>query len=545
MTLPRSPNSNVPLRGDPLATRSAFVFVLTAIGILCSPIPQQMTPEAFRLIAVVVLMAGLWVTQVIPLAATSLLPLVLFPILGIQTSKAVSATYVNDLVFLYLGGFIIALGIERWGLHTRIALHIVRLVGVSPRRIVLGFMIATAGMSMWISNTASTLLMLPIGLALLKTLDVPVGQSSSLKANSALRRDQASDSDRSLQDVLAVPLLLGIAYSASLGGMTSITGTPTNYQAVGVYEEMFPDAPKLTVATWLMACLPIGVIYLGLAWTVLTWRLPSGSDGQQETKRQLSTRLMRLGTPSSAEIKMMVVFAMTATLWVFRTPLQFGSTKLIAGWSEWCPAWFGLLGTSEAASSYSQHINDSTISMLMAFVLFCIPSGTQDKAGRSVRLMDWETASKLPWDVVLLVGSGFALASAFGSTGLSEWVGLFLQTHLEQFPLWLIVACVCLMMTFLTEFTSNVATVSTLMPTLGALCIALDVDPRLVMVPAALATSCAFMLPIATPPNAIVFGSGKIAVKEMVRYGVVLNLIGVPVLTTATWLIVKPVLGIP
>lgn len=532
-------NSN----SDRLAARAAAVFVAVAIAIVCSPTPQQMTPEALRLIAVVVLMAGLWVTQVIPLAATSLLPLVLFPILGIQPAKVVSATYVNDLVFLYLGGFIIALGIERWGLHTRIALHIVRLVGVSPRRVVLGFMLATAGMSMWISNTASTLLMLPIGLALLKTLDVPLDSKPSEKPDQ--RSDSSSGSARTLQDVLAVPLLLGIAYSASLGGMTSITGTPTNYQAVGVYEEMFPDSPKLTVASWLMACLPIGIIYLGLAWTVLTWKLPKGTDGQQETKNQLLIRLKGLGTPSGAEVKMMIIFAMTAALWVSRAPLRFGSTKLLAGWSEWCPQWFETLGTSEVASFYTGHINDSTISMLMAFVLFCVPSGTRDSEGRSVRLMNWETASRLPWDVVLLVGSGFALASAFGTTGLSEWAGLFLQDHLKHFPLWLIVACVCLMMTFLTEFTSNVATVSTLMPTLGALCIALDVDPRLVMVPAALATSCAFMLPIATPPNAIVFGSGKIAVKEMVRCGVILNLIGVPVLTAATWLIIKPVLGIP
>ncbi|MEP3480354.1 MAG: SLC13 family permease [Fuerstiella sp.] len=540
-------SSNLKNRGgsvktDRLAAGAAVIFVAAAISIICCPVPRNMSPEALRLIAVVVLMAGLWMTQVIPLAATSLLPLILFPVLGLQTAKEVSGTYVNDLVFLYLGGFIIALGIERWGLHTRIALHIVRLVGVSPRRVVLGFMLATAGMSMWISNTASTLLMLPIGLALLKTLDVPLASPSSNQLGQ--KSSFGSDSQRTLQDVLAVPLLLGIAYSASLGGMTSITGTPTNYQAVGVYEEMFPDAPKLTVASWLMACLPIGILYLGLAWLVLTWKLPTGTEGQQDTKRQLRDRLTGLGSPSGAEVKMMIIFAMTAALWVFRAPLRFGRTKLLAGWSEWCPQWFETLGSSEVSSFYVAHINDSTISMLMAFVLFCVPSGTRDADGRPVRLMNWETASKLPWDVVLLVGSGFALASAFGTTGLSEWVGLALQQYLKNFPLWLIVACVCLMMTFLTEFTSNVATVSTLMPTLAALCIALKVDPRLVMVPAALATSCAFMLPIATPPNAIVFGSGKIAVKDMVRYGVLLNLIGVPVLTAATWLLIKPVLGI-
>lgn len=530
-----------------LSRVSVLLSVVLAIGLIFSSPPENMTPEALRLIAVVVLMAGLWVTQVIPLAATSLLPLVLFPLFGIQAAKAVSGTYINDQVFLYLGGFIIALGIERWQLHTRIALHIVRLVGVSPRRLVLGFMLATAGMSMWISNTASALLMLPIGLALLKTL------SKFSPATAITSKQQGGVISEGLGDRLAVPLLLGIAYAASLGGMTSIIGTPTNNQAVGVYHKMFPDLPELTVANWLMACLPIGVIYLGLAWVVLTWKLPKHTDTGSGVREVLRSRLKDLGSPKPAELRMLAIFVLTASLWVFRKPLEFGSIKLLVGWSEAFPAWVRWLGVSDPVwadssplpSSHASFVNDSTISMLMAFVLFCIPSGTRDENGKSVRLMDWDTASRLPWDVVLLVGSGFALASAFGETGLSEWAGLFLQKHMQDLPLWLVIACVCLLMTFLTEFTSNVATVSTLMPTIGALCLALDVDPRMVMVPAALATSCAFMLPIATPPNAIVFGSGRIPVREMVRYGVLLNLVGVPVLTAATWLFIKPILGIP
>lgn len=522
-----------------LPSLAAGVSVVLAVGLLMCPVPRGMTPEALRLVAVVIVMAGLWVTQIIPLAATSLLPLILFPVLGIQTAKTVSQTYVNDMVFLYLGGFIIALGIERWHLHSRIALHIVRLVGISPRRLVLGFMLATAGMSMWISNTASALLMLPIALALLKTLQHPLDDSS-----------KPVGTEKSLGDQLAIPLLLSIAYAASLGGMTSIIGTPTNYQAVGIYHKMFPDLPELTVAKWLMACLPIGIAYLGFAWLVLTWGLKSDSTNEA-TAQQLRLRLKQLGRPSAAEIRMLVIFLLTAALWVFRKPIDFGATKLVAGWSESWPGLLKWLGTSHPADTLedlkalSGFVNDSTISMLMAFVLFCIPSGTRSEDGRRICLMDWETATRLPWDVVLLVGSGFALASAFGSTGLSEWVGLFLKDHLQELPLWMIIASICLMMTFLTEFTSNVATVSTLMPTLASLSLALDVDPRLVMIPAALATSCAFMLPIATPPNAIVFGSGRIAVKDMVRYGVLLNLLGVPLLTLATWLIIKPVFGIP
>lgn len=524
--------------------RIVVVAVVTvSIAILLAPTPGGMTSEAKRLLAVTVLMAGLWMTQAISLAATSLLPLALYPFLGIQTSKVVSKAYINDNVFLYLGGFIIALGIERWGLHKRIALNIVQVVGVSPKRLVLGFLIAAAGLSMWISNTATTLLMLPIALALLKTLDEEnVGSSG-----------EASDTQNTLSGRLAVPLLLSIAYASSLGGLTTIIGTPTNNAAVAIYRATFvetavddqspqgesPDAKEtphlneeidVTVAGWMFACLPIGLLYAAVCWFVLTVGLPNATEHDAAMKSELGRRLTELGRPSSAEWRMSIVFGLTAGLWVLRKPI---SSYLVD------------LFPDTVISTAVTFANDSTISVAMAVLLFCLPSGQPDRSGKSQPLMNWETASRLPWDIMLLFGGGFALAGAFESTGLSGWLGDVLQGPLQGLPLWIIIAVLCLFMTFLTEFTSNVATVNTLMPTLCVLCVKLEVDPRLIVVPATLATSCAFMLPIATPPNAIVFGSGRIRVSQMMKYGLLLNLVGVPILTAGTFLLIKPLMGIP
>ena len=536
---PRSPYS--------LKSIGVALTVLGFIGVLMMDTPTGMRPEARRLLAVTVLMAGLWVTQVISLAATSLLPLALYPLLGIQTAKTVSKAYINDNVFLYLGGFILALGIERWGLHRRIALNIVRVVGVSPKRLVLGFLLATGLLSMWISNTASTLLMLPIALALLRTLD----DEQTCDEGAESRQDLLSDK-------LAVPILLAIAYSASIGGLTTIIGTPTNNAAVAIYREKFvPDvAPALpsgtvspdqesaagdlpgggrdidvSVSEWMIACLPMGALYLAISWFVLTRGLPSSTAHDSTLKQELRKRLSQLGKPTFAEKQMAVMFTLTAALWVFRKPL-----------ATWLAQEFADNAYIVTATSY---VNDSTIAMVVAFLLFCLPSGTRDTKGQVVPLMNWSTATKLPWDIMLLFGGGFALASGFDSTGLSEWLGAALEGPLTGQPMWLIIAVVCFVMTFLTEFTSNVATVTTLLPTMCALCVTLDVDPRMLIVPATLATSCAFMLPIATPPNAIVFGSGRIQVQDMVRYGVFLNLIGIPILTAGTYLLVKPIMGIP
>ena len=532
MTSAPAPNLPLPARRRPNAGLWIALMALGFAVILLAPTPEGMKPEAHRLVAVTFLMAGLWVTQAVPLAATSLLPLALFPLLGIQAAPDVSKAFINHYVFLYLGGFVIALSIERWNLHRRIALNIVNIVGAKPRQLVLGFLLATAGLSMWISNTASTLLMLPIAIALLKTME---------------DEDTARDSDQ--PNILAVPLLLAIAYAASIGGMTTIVGTPTNNAAVGIYRRLVPEGDEISVAKWMIACVPIGVLYLGIAWLVLTWKLPRRTDRDAAMKDQLSTRLKNLGRMTAAEARVLAVFAATAVLWIFRNPLEFGGVQLLPGWSELVPRWFEWMGhtAAEGEVNLKAFVNDSTVAIVLAVLLFFLPSGTKTAEGDAIPLMDWDTAKKLPWDIMLLFGGGFALAGAFDQsvTGLAGWIGDALEGPLQDQPAWVVIAVTCFLMTFLTEFTSNVATVSTILPSLLLMADPLGMDSRLLMIPATLATSCAFMLPIATPPNAIVFGSGRIQVRDMVRYGLLLNLVGVPILTASTYLLIKPLMGIP
>ncbi|MCA9048754.1 MAG: anion permease, partial [Planctomycetaceae bacterium] len=321
----------------------------------------------------------------------------------------------------------------------------------------------------------------------------------------------------------------------------------TNNAAVAIYQERLPHGEAVSVAQWMLACVPIGAVYLALAWFVLTRHLPKVTSSDESLRTELRNRLTRLGRPTTAEVRMMLVFAATAVLWVFRRKIVMGSVPLLPGWSDLTDDWFRLLGMSEKmdAETISSFINDSTVSMLMAVAMFVIPSGTRTPAGRNIPLMDWNCAVRLPWDIMLLFGGGFALAKAFDTTQLSEWLGAALTNPLAAMPPWLVICVVCTMMTFLTEFTSNVATISTLMPTLCAMSVALQMDARLLFIPATLATSCAFMLPIATPPNAIVFGAGRLNVGQMVRYGFLLNIAGIPILLAGTYLLVKPILGIP
>ncbi len=545
----------------PGSGRTLLLIAVASVIVLWLPAPEGMTAAAHRLMAVTVLMAGLWVTQAIPLAATSLIPLGLFPLLGIMRADSVSKAFVNDTLFLYLGGMIIAMGIERWQLHRRIALNVVNLIGVSPKRLVMGFLIATAGLSMWISNTACTLLMLPIALALLKTLDDSSELSAEAEPSAIQNTDAGSIPDchsknqpeyilkgrkSLLSDSLSAPLLLGIAYAASLGGMTTLVGTPTNQAALGIYRDELPNAAEITVAQWLIVCGPIGAVYLAVTWFVLTRGLPGPGLNDIQLHAVLKRRLQMLGKKTPAENRMLVVFALTGFLWICRKPLVVGDMTLLPGWLGWYTLAFEWLGAnfgSEVKFPAGDFVSDSTVAVVIAIFLFVLPSGTRDSKGRALRLMDWPTANRLPWDMILLFGGGFALADAFRETGLSAWLGDALQGPLKSMPPWFVVAALCTMMTFLTEFTSNVATVSTVMPTLLAIASALQIDARVVFIPAALAASCAFMMPVGTPPNAIVFGTGLVTIRQMAGYGLVLNLIGIPILTIGAFFIIEPVLG--
>lgn len=512
-----------------IAVAGRFGGVVAAAAILWGVSFPGLNPAGQRLLAVTALMAIWWLTQAIPIAATSLVPLAAFPLLGIQSAKVVSQAYINDNVFLYLGGFVIALGIERWGLHRRMALHIVKLLGTSPRRIVLGFIVATGFLSMWISNTACTLLMLPIGLAMLSSLKEFAAATGELEPDDpAFRR-------------FAVALMLAIAYSSTIGGMMTLVGTPTNIAFLQIWKALFPNAPEISAGQWIITWTPFGIVFLLVQWQVLVFRMPPLPGCERLERRFLQDQLTALGSASRGEWLMLLIFLTTALLWVFRTPLQLGPNLAVPGWGPHAQQLLGHWGID--GKQAKDWINDSTVAMTMALLMFCIPA--ERATGNKVRyLMDWSTAERLPWGVLLLFGGGFALAEAFRSTGLSEWVGREVTRTISGTSPWLLVAGLCLSITFLSELTSNVATVTTLLPILAGVALDLPMDPRLVMIPATIAASCGFMLPIATPPNAIVFGTGHVPVGQMMRSGFLLNLIGTILTTLATFWLLVPQQGI-
>lgn len=476
--------------------------------------------EMMAAAAVTALVACWWMTVAIPIPVTSLLPLALFPLVGVMPIRDAAVPYANDNVFLFMGGFIIALAIERWGLHRRIALHIVNVIGVSRPKIVLGFMLASAFLSMWISNTAATLMMLPIGMAIISA----VGSLPS-----------ASDGKR---DDFPVALMLGIAYAAGVGGIATPIGTPPNIAFLGQYRQLIPGAIEISFAQWMMIFLPLVVVFLPTIWFMLTritcrvrpQRVPVGRE-------VLRDALQKLGPMSRPERIVLCIFVGTALLWMTRS-IPIGETNY--GWS----ASLERVLTPSDAPAYLYHaryINDATVALCMAVLLFVIPA--RERADDDRRLMNWETAQRLPWGILLLFGGGFSIAAAFSNSGLSYWCGsVFAGIDIHN-PIVLVLAT-CLLMTFLTEITSNTATTLVMLPILAKVGPGLGVDPLLLMLPATISASCAFMLPVATPPNAIVFGSGHVEMKQMVRSGIIINLIGVVLVTAIFYFIARPVLGI-
>lgn len=508
---------------------------IASLVVLVAPAPEGLAPAGQRLAAIVTLMAIWWVTQAMPVAVTSLLPLALFPILGVQPAKVVAQSYLGDSSFLYLGGFIIALGIERWGLHRRIALLTVTAVGTSPKRIVLGFLLATFCLSMWISNTATTLLMLPIATALLATLDgfrVAAADPAGEAEGSSARR---VTSDPAFGH-FALALTVGIAYAASIGGLATLVGTPTNIAFVNIWSRNFPDAPVISAGQWMMTWVPYGLVLLLVTWQVLVFGMRTPAGFHELDRNFFLTRLRELGHMRRGEWIMLILFVATALLWILRTDFKLGEPVLIPGWNRLAAKWLVALGIPEKEPL--DYISDATVGMAIAILMFVIPIDRNPR-GELRFLMDWDTASRLPWEILLLFGGGFAIAGAFESTKLSTWVGEVFSHFAAGQPVWLLIGAVCLLLTFLTEFTSNVATVNAVLPVLAAAAVALKVDPRLLMIPATVSASCAFMLPIGTPPNAIVFGTGRIRLSQMAGYGVILNIVGVILATvTALWLMV-------
>jgi sodium-dependent dicarboxylate transporter 2/3/5 len=452
-------------------------------------------PNVTYTFAVAVLMAIWWITEAIPLAATALLPVALFPLLGVLDGKTVSAIYFNHLIFLFIGGFIMALAMERWNLHRRIAIRILILFGIGPGRILMGFMFATAFLSMWMSNTATTMMMIPIAMSIIYKLEETLGR---IKLGN-----------------YSIGLLLGIAYSASIGGIATLVGTPPNLSFARIINIIFPDMPEVSFANWLIFAIWISLLLFVAAWLLLYFLYKPAHPWEGLTRKEFRNEYQRLGSMQPEEKVVLTLFILMALLWVFRSGFDLQSMT-IPGWAQF----FGNPG----------FINDGTVAITVAILMFIIPA----RSRKGERIMDWETASRLPWHIVLLFGGGFALAKGFVESGLSMWFGEQLSGLAGTQPI-VLTAIISTMMSFLTELTSNTATTEMILPILAGMAVTIKVNPLLLMIPATLAASLAFMLPVATPPNAIIFGTGHLHIKDMVRTGFLLNIAGIIIVTLVTY----------
>jgi len=445
-----------------------FGGILLFLLILVLPKSPSITPEAIRVAAIAALMATWWITEPIPLSVTALLPIALFPTFDVMSVHEVTSAYANNIIFLFLGGFIIALCFERWNLHKRVALYIISVVGNSHNKILLGFMLATALLSMWISNTATTLMMIPVVIAVIKKID------------------------SSGESIFAMTLMLGVAYSASIGGVATLIGTPPNAILAGVLEQQL--AISISFFDWLIFAFPLSCVFLLFVWVYLCY-LQKKEHIQIELleKVVIKAEIAKLGKITAEEKKILAVFLLVAFAWIVRGLVDIELFK---------------------------QIKDSTIAIFGAILLFIIPAKHQ-----TTHLMDWDTAKKLPWDILLLFGGGFALASGFSETGLTTWVGNQLN-FLAGVNIIIIIFTVSLLIIFLTEITSNTATASLLIPLMVALSEAMQLPPMYLMATVAISSSCAFMLPVATPPNAIVYSSRFVTIQQMARTGFLLNIVG-------------------
>ncbi|MFN4288054.1 MAG: SLC13 family permease [Brevundimonas sp.] len=487
-----------------------IVGVVLAVGLQLLPVPEGLDRRAWLLASLMLLMASWWATEAIPIAATALVPLALFPLLGIVSVREASLPYADPIVMLLLGGFIIALSIERWNLHARIALHVVLRFGARPALLVLGFMVAAAGLSMWISNTATCLMMLPIALKVAESM-----------------KDEGVDTR-----MFAPALALAIAYAASIGGLGTPVGTPSNLIGIGYLENTL--GRTISFPQWMMIGLPAVLLIIPAAWLILTrlaFRVESTASAGASGQAAVRSALAALGTMSTPEKRAAALFATVAVLWMGRE-LNFGG-EASYGWNPML-AWLG------AALDLPVRIalNDTQIAVAGALATFLVPAGgrTEDGQRRRVALMDWDATRRLPWAVIILFGGGISMAGAMTATGLDQWLGAQLS-FVAGLPTPLVVLIIAFMVVFLTELTSNVATATAFMPVLGALAIAMGVPVEHLIVPVALAASCAFMLPVATAPNAIVYGGGSVTMAEMIRAGFRINLVAAPLIALVSSLI--------
>ncbi len=459
---------------------SAFILMMLMGG------PESLSDKGWATASIGILMAIWWATEAVPIAVTALLPIVLFPLLGITSIQDTTAPYANKVIFLFLGGFIVAFAMQRWNLHRRIALTVLQYAGGNGRSLVGGFMLASALISMWVMNTSTTMMLLPIAVSIITVIHKTVG----------------SLDDKGKED-FQFSLLLGVAYGATIGGMATLVGTAPNAMFAAFMLENY--GTTIGFANWMTVGLPLSAAMLPLAWLTLT-RLIFKVDFVTSPEGRAALRNMKqeMGGITVPEKRVAIVFLLMASTWMLRPLL----VRI--------PALSGL--------------DDSLIAIAGAILLFLIPSG--DKS--DPLLLRWKYAERLPWGVLLLFGGGLTLANAVSRTGLAEWLGSSLQA-VGALPLVVIVIVAATLIIFLTELTSNIATTATFLPVVGAIAIEAGYDPIILAVPVTLAASCAFMLPVATPPNAIVFGSGMLTIPRMARAGLALNLIGIVLVTTVAY----------
>ncbi|MFK5583005.1 SLC13 family permease [Serinicoccus sp. LYQ131] len=486
----------------------------------------EMSGDARFVAAIATLMAVWWMTEAMPLAATSLLPIVLIPPLTELSVAEATAPYANPIVFLFLGGFLIAIAMQKWNLHRRIALLTLRRVGTHPRRIILGMMISTAFLSMWVSNTATTLMMLPIAISVLalvvensKRGVMADGGSDDIQDELAQGKAVSDVVDDKDVRIFGVALLLSIAWAASIGGLGTLLGSPPNAIVAGYVSTELDQ--EIGFAQWMMLGVPIVVVFIGVAWLLITRLIFRFHLEEIPGGRQLITEeIDQLGPMSQGEKVVLSVFCSAAFLWIV-------------------PGLLVNIPYLEANAAWLGNLDDTAIAIAAGVALFLIPG---DRQGRMT--IDWNDAEEgLPWGVLLLFGGGLSLAAAVAGTGLDEWFGTQV-TALGTLPIVLLLLAVVLLVLFLTEVTSNTATAATFIPVLGGVALGIGVDPMALLIPAALAATCAFMLPVGTPPNAIVFGTGAVKIQEMARGGIVLNIVGAILITLFTVLIGPFALGI-
>ncbi len=452
--------------------------------------PEGLPKQANAVLACTLWIATWWIFEVVSINVTALLPIIIFPLSGALELKAVTASYGHKYIFLFMGGFILAIAIEKWHLHKRIALNIIHLLGTGISKIILGFMLATAFMSMWISNTATSVMMLPIGMAIIQQVkDYPSTPEDENK-------------------IFGKALMLAIAYSASIGGIATLIGTPPNLVLAGVVEEIY--GIEITFAQWFKFGLPISIVLLFICWLYLTKvafkiKMDAFPGGRAEIKRLIN----ELGRWSFEEKVVLGIFFLAATLWIFRSALQ----------------------------QFIPMLDDTIIAILVAMILFIFPSSNKKNP-----ILEWKEAVKMPWGIMILFGGGMAIASAFQASGLANWVGSQFNL-LRDLPIILLILMIITAVNFLTEITSNLATTAMLLPILAPMAISLNIHPYILLVSATLAASCAFMLPVATPPNAVVFGSGYLKISDMVKTGIWMNIISIILLSLFVYFVLNILWG--